>query len=63
VEIGLITPPVGLNLYAAKGVAESDVLLEDIIKGILPFFVAELVILGVLFAFPWIATVLPGMVG
>ncbi|MGA2958051.1 MAG: TRAP transporter large permease subunit [Thermodesulfobacteriota bacterium] len=37
VEIGLITPPVGMNLYAAKGVAEQDVKLEDIISGIIFF--------------------------
>jgi tripartite ATP-independent transporter DctM subunit len=63
VEIGLITPPVGLNLYAAKGVAQADVSLEDIIGGIIPYFVAELICLGILFAFPILSTYLPGFVG
>ena len=63
VEIGLITPPVGLNLYAAKGVAQSDVSLEDIIGGIIPYFIAELICLGILFAFPILSTYLPGFVG
>jgi TRAP-type C4-dicarboxylate transport system permease large subunit len=63
VEIGLITPPVGLNLYAAKGVAEPDVSLEDIIAGILPFLAAELVSLVIIFAYPPISTFLPSYVG
>jgi tripartite ATP-independent transporter DctM subunit len=63
VEIGLITPPVGLNLYAAKGVAEPDVSLEDIIAGILPFLAAEIVSLAIIFAFPSISTFLPSYVG
>jgi tripartite ATP-independent transporter DctM subunit len=63
VEIGLITPPVGLNLYAAKGVAEADVTLEDIIGGILPFFAAEIISLMVIMAFPRISTFLPSFVG
>jgi len=63
VEIGLITPPVGLNLYAAKGVAEPDVSLEDIVAGILPFLAAEIVSLAIIFAFPSISTFLPSYVG
>jgi TRAP-type C4-dicarboxylate transport system permease large subunit len=63
VEIGLITPPVGLNLYAAKGVAEPDVSLEDIIAGIVPFLAAELVALAVIFLYPPISTFLPSFVG
>ncbi len=63
VEIGLITPPVGLNLYAAKGVAEADVSLEDIIAGILPFLAAEIVSLMIIFGFPQLSTWLPAYVG
>jgi C4-dicarboxylate transporter DctM subunit len=63
IEIGLITPPVGLNLYAAKGAAEPDVTLEDIIKGIIPFLIAELISLVIFFAFPIISTFLPRYVG
>jgi len=63
VEVGLITPPVGLNLYAAKGVAEPDVSLEDVISGILPFLAAELLSLILIIAFPRISTFLPAFVG
>ena len=57
-EIGLITPPVGLNVYVVKGVAP-DVPLEDIFRGIGWFFVTELVTLALLVAFPSIALWLP----
>jgi len=54
---------VGLNLYAAKGVAEPDVTLEDVISGILPFLAAEILSLVIIIAFPRISTFLPGFVG
>jgi len=57
-EIGLITPPVGLNVYVVKGVAP-DVPLEDIFRGIGWFFVVELFTLALLIAFPVIALWLP----
>ncbi|OPY85989.1 MAG: Sialic acid TRAP transporter permease protein SiaT [Smithella sp. PtaU1.Bin162] len=63
VEMGLITPPVGLNLYAAKGVAESDVTLEDVISGIIPFLIAEVVSVFIIFQFPILSTYLPSFVG
>jgi tripartite ATP-independent transporter DctM subunit len=63
VEIGLITPPVGMNLYAAKGVAEADVTLEDVISGIVPFLIAELISLVIFLAFPILSTYLPSFVG
>lgn len=63
IEIGLITPPVGLNLYAAKGAAEADVALEHIIRGIIPFLIAELVSLAIFLAFPILSTFLPSFVG
>jgi tripartite ATP-independent transporter DctM subunit len=63
IEIGLITPPFGLNLFAAKAVAENDVSLEDVIAGIVPFLVAEVLSLILLFAFPKLSTFLPSFVG
>lgn len=59
-EMGVITPPVGLNVYVIKGVAP-DVPLESIFKGVLPFLAALLVAVGILMAFPQIATFLPGL--
>ncbi len=63
VHIGLVTPPVGMNLYAAKGVAEPDVSLEDIIRGIVPFLIAETISFFLVLGFPILATYLPGFVG
>lgn len=62
IECGFITPPVGLNLYAAKGVAPSDVSLEDIIVGSAPFFVAMVIVLVITIAFPALSTFLPAHV-
>lgn len=61
IETGLITPPVGLNIYGAKGVAEPDVSLEDIFRGSFPFFFMMLVSLVLFIAFPWLSTILPGL--
>jgi tripartite ATP-independent transporter DctM subunit len=62
IEIGLITPPVGLNLFSTKGSAEPDVTLEDIIGGVLPFFAAFLLLLVLLLSVPWLSTFLPRFV-
>jgi tripartite ATP-independent transporter DctM subunit len=59
-EMGVITPPVGVNVYVIKGIAQ-DVPLETIFKGILPFLVALIVAIGILMAFPQIATLLPNL--
>ena len=63
IEIGLITPPFGLNLFAAKAVAQEDVRLEDVMVGTLPFLMAELLSLILLFVFPRLSTFLPSFVG
>jgi len=59
-EIGVITPPVGVNVYVIKGIAEG-VPLETIFKGILPFLGALIIAVGILMAFPQIATFLPSL--
>lgn len=58
VEIGLITPPLGLNVYVVSSVARVPV--EDAFAGVRPFFFADLVTLAVLVAFPQITLWLPG---
>jgi len=62
-EIGAITPPVGLNVFAMKGVVPSGmkISLEDIFKGCTPFILCELVVLVILIAFPGISTWLPNL--
>src|SRR5688500_15972174 len=59
IEMGVVTPPVGLNLFAVSGT--SRIPLQDVIKGTIPFFVGDgLVLLAVIF-FPGLATWLPDM--
>jgi TRAP-type C4-dicarboxylate transport system permease large subunit len=59
-EAGLITPPMGLNLFTVAGVAKG-ISLETIIKGTAPFLVAIIFVAVVLTIFPPIALVLPNM--
>lgn len=57
-EIGLISPPVGLNLYVINGIAP-DISLRTILMGSLPFVACMLVAIVLLCVFPGIATWLP----
>lgn len=57
-EIGMITPPVGMNLFILQGVA--GIRMDVIARGILPFVGADAVRIALLIAFPVIATWLPG---
>ena len=57
-EMGLISPPVGINVFVVKGIAE-DVPMYRIFAGILPFWVAMMVCVALLIAFPQIALILP----
>jgi TRAP-type C4-dicarboxylate transport system permease large subunit len=56
-EMGLITPPVGLNVYVISGMAK-DVPMYTIFKGIVPFLLAIIVMIAILILFPDIALVL-----
>ncbi len=62
-EIGAITPPVGLNVFAIKGAIPKNmkVSIEQIYKGCVPFIMCDLVVLALLVAFPGIALWLPGI--
>ena len=57
-EIGLITPPVGLNLYIIKGITP-DVSLSEILKGSIPFMIIMALAILILCIFPEIVTWLP----
>ena len=59
IEIGLITPPVGLNVYVLAGV--SNIPMETIFRGILPFFFIFVFFLLLLILFPNMALWLPSM--
>jgi tripartite ATP-independent transporter DctM subunit len=60
-EIGLITPPVGLNLYVINGIAP-DIALKTILRGSLPFVGCMVVAIVLLCLFPFLATGLPEIV-
>lgn len=58
VEISLITPPIGLNVFILKSMLP-DVPLSTIFRGIIPFFIADIVRLLLVVFFPAIALFLP----
>jgi C4-dicarboxylate transporter DctM subunit len=58
VELGLIHPPVGMNVFVIKSVIP-DVSFSTIFKGVLPFIVTDLIRLVILIAFPMLALWLP----
>jgi TRAP-type mannitol/chloroaromatic compound transport system permease large subunit len=58
-EMAVITPPVGLNLYTIKGIAPPEVSLNDVIVGALPFVAIEIFCLVLFVAFPALALWLP----
>jgi C4-dicarboxylate transporter DctM subunit len=60
-EIGLISPPVGLNLYVINGIAP-DISLKTILKGSLPFVACMVIAIMLLCLFPGLATWLPNAV-
>ena len=57
IEMGVVTPPVGLNLFAVSGT--SRIPLQDVIKGTIPFFVGDAIVLLLVIFFPELATWLP----
>jgi len=57
-EIGLITPPVGLNLYVINGIAP-DIKLKQVLIGSLPFVGCMILAIVILCLFPGLATWLP----
>jgi TRAP-type C4-dicarboxylate transport system permease large subunit len=63
VELGLITPPVGMNVFVINSLAR-DVPMSETFRGVTPFFAAELLRVGLLLAFPaltlWLPRVLAG---
>lgn len=61
IECGLITPPVGLNVYGAHGAAEPDVSLEDVFKGSFPFFFMMLMAAIIIIAFPGLSMFFPNI--
>lgn len=59
VETGVVTPPVGLNLFAVSGT--SKIPLTQVLKGTIPFFIGDLSVLVLCMLFPGISTWLPNL--
>jgi len=59
VETGVVTPPVGLNLFAVSGT--SKIPLPQVLKGTIPFFIGDLTVLALVIFFPGLATWLPDL--
>ncbi|MFY0691491.1 MAG: TRAP transporter large permease [Paracoccaceae bacterium] len=59
-EFCLITPPIGLNCFVVAGVRD-DLTVQDVFKGVTPFFIADAVTIALLVAFPAIVLWLPSL--
>lgn len=59
-EIGMVTPPIGMNVYAISGIAP-DVPITTIFKGIIPFLIADMFHVAVLLFIPSVVTFLPDL--
>jgi tripartite ATP-independent transporter DctM subunit len=62
IEIGLITPPIGVNVFVLYGIAET-IPMRTVFQGILPFFFALLACVAILILFPELVLWLPRMAG
>jgi len=56
-ELGMVTPPVAINVNVVQGV--TNVPMEEIFRGILPFIIAYLIAIGFIIVFPEISLFLP----
>jgi TRAP-type C4-dicarboxylate transport system permease large subunit len=62
IEMALITPPVGLNLYVVQGARKSGK-MSEVMLGTIPYVIAMLIMVALLIAFPSIALFLPAALG
>ncbi|ATX65677.1 TRAP transporter large permease [Roseinatronobacter bogoriensis] len=61
-EVGMITPPVGMNVFVIKNVASRYVMVTDVFRGVLPFILADLVVVALIVAVPSLVLFLPELV-
>jgi len=59
IEISVVTPPVGVNLFAVMSTAGKGTRMQDVVRGVSPFIALEIVVLALLVAFPEMSTWLP----
>jgi TRAP-type mannitol/chloroaromatic compound transport system permease large subunit len=62
VEVGTLTPPFGLTVFTAKGIAGSEVETGDVFRATIPFVFLQLIIVVLLSIFPQIVLFLPSNV-
>ena len=60
IEIGLVTPPFAVNVFVVKAAA-ADATLEEVFRGIFPLFIAMVIFLILIIAFPQLSLFLPGL--
>jgi tripartite ATP-independent transporter DctM subunit len=60
IEIGMITPPIGINVMVLNALRR-DIPLQTIYKGIMPFFLVDMLRLAILVMFPWLTLWLPSV--
>ena len=60
IEIGMVTPPVGINAFVVAGT--TGVRSETVFRGIVPFFIIDLVLIAIFFLFPDLVLLLPSLV-
>jgi tripartite ATP-independent transporter DctM subunit len=60
IEVGVVTPPVGLNCYVVNGI-RPDIPLEKVFRGVSPFLIGEVFIIGIIVAFPDLILLIPNM--
>lgn len=62
-EVGMITPPVGMNVFIIRSVASKHVTLTQIFAGVVPFILADIVVVALIIAVPGIVLFLPRLLG
>ncbi len=60
-EVGMITPPIGLNVFVMQGVVGKDVNVSQIFRGVFPFIVSDMVIVALMIAVPSLVMFLPSI--
>lgn len=60
-ELGMVTPPVGMNVFIVKSVAGADTTLSEVFRGVSIFLVADLLVIAAIIAFPVVVLFLPSL--
>jgi len=63
IQLGLITPPFGLDVYTMKALSPPDVSLGDVFRGSTPFLIIGFLLMVIIFVYPPLVTWLPGVAG